>query len=136
MKYLVDANVVSEGIKTEPVGRVIDWLRANESGCAVNPVVLGEVRYGILVLPEGSRRKRLERWFWDGVAKVECLPLDGGTGLRWAELLGDLRRRGVAIPVKDSLIAATALEYGLTVATRNVRDFVKAGVKVVNPFEG
>ena len=54
--------------------------------------------------------------------------------LRWAKLLADLRAAGHAMPIKDSLIAATALVHGMTVATRNVRDFRRAGVKIVNPF--
>jgi hypothetical protein len=49
-------------------------------------------------------------------------------------LLADLRAAGHAMPIKDSLIAATALVHGMTVATRNVRDFRRAGVKIVNPF--
>jgi predicted nucleic acid-binding protein len=56
------------------------------------------------------------------------------TGLRWARLLADLRGRGQAMPIKDSLIAATALLHGLVVATRNTRDFAKAGLEIVDPF--
>jgi len=54
--------------------------------------------------------------------------------LRWAQLLATLRRTGRAMPIKDSLIAAPALRHGLIVATRNVADFRKADVKVVDPF--
>jgi predicted nucleic acid-binding protein len=68
------------------------------------------------------------------VAKIRCLPLEVATGLRWAKLLADLRTGGRSMSVKDSLIAATALVHGLTVATRNVRDFKQAGVKVFDPF--
>ena len=56
------------------------------------------------------------------------------TGLRWAELLADLRARGRAMPIKDSLIAATALAHGLTLVTRNRRDFEAAGVSLLDPF--
>jgi hypothetical protein len=56
--------------------------------------------------------------------------------LRWAELIANLRRRGSAMPVKDSLIAATALEYGLTVVTRNESDLAPAAVPLLNPFKG
>ena len=97
-------------------------------------VILGEVRFGILMLPAGKRRKRLERWFNEGVQRLHCLPWDAMTGLRWAELLASLRRSGRAMPIKDSLIAATALHHDLIVATRNTRDFVKTGVRVINPF--
>ena len=63
-----------------------------------------------------------------------CLAWEAATALRWAELLATLRGKGLAMPLKDSMIAASALTHGLTVATRNVGDFIKAGVPVVNPF--
>ncbi|MCE9582378.1 MAG: type II toxin-antitoxin system VapC family toxin [Planctomycetes bacterium] len=134
MNWLVDANVLSEVTKPAPDPRVTDWLARHESHLVVNPVVLGEIRFGILLLPAGARRRKLEDWFQEGVARVNCLAWDAATGLRWAQLLADLRRAGEAMPVKDSLIAATALQHGLTVATRNVRDFRKAKVKVLDPF--
>jgi predicted nucleic acid-binding protein len=62
------------------------------------------------------------------------LPWEAATGLRWAQLLADLRAAGRAMPIKDSLIAATALVHGLTVVTRNRADFEKAGVDIVDPF--
>jgi predicted nucleic acid-binding protein len=65
---------------------------------------------------------------------VDRLAWDAATGLRWAQFLADLRRAGAAMPVKDSLIAATALQHGLTFVTRDVRDFRKAKVKVLDPF--
>ncbi len=65
---------------------------------------------------------------------LHCVPWDLQTGLRWAELLAKLRASGRAMPAKDSLIAATALVHGLVVATRNVGDFERAGIKLVNPF--
>jgi predicted nucleic acid-binding protein len=132
--YLVDANVLSEPTKPAPDQQVIEWLRRNETEIAVDPVVLGEIRFGILLLPRGKRRARLELWFAEGVGRVHCLPLEAETGLRWAQLLADLRSSGQSMPVKDSLIAATALVHRLSVATRNRRDFEKAGVEVTDPF--
>lgn len=134
VRYLVDANVLSEPTKPAPDPTVVAWLRRNEREIVVDPVVLGEVRFGILLLPKGHRRASLERWFDEGVQRLNCLPWDLQTGLRWAELLAKLRASGRAMPVKDSLIAATALVHGLVVATRNVSDFERAGVKLMNPF--
>ncbi len=134
MTYLVDANVLSEPTRPEPSARVVGWLRAHERDLVVDPIILGEVRFGIQRLPAGKRRRRLERWFERGVAGLVCLPWDAATGLRWAELLADLRRAGLAMSIKDSLIAATALVHRLTVATRNGKDFQKAGVKLFDPF--
>ena len=136
MTYLVDANVLSELTKPVPELRVVDWLRRHERELAVDPFVLGEIRFGILLLPRGARRSKLERWFDEGFARLHCLPWDAAAGLRRAQLLARLRARGTAMPIKDSLIAATALTHDLTVATRNRADFEKAGVQVIDPFAG
>jgi toxin FitB len=134
LRHLVDANVLSEATRPEPDARVVEWLRANERSLVVDPVVLGEVRFGILLLDRGSRRSELERWFERGVGRTECLPWDARVGLRWAQLLADLRRRGRPMSVKDSLIAATALAHDLALATLNRRDFEPAGVTLVDPL--
>lgn len=134
MSYLVDANVLSEATRPEPSARVVAWLRRNERDLVVDPIVVGEIRFGIHLLPAGQRRRRLERWFESGVRRIRCLPWDLATGLRWAKLLADLRRVGRAMPIKDSMIAATALANDLAVATRNVDDFTKARVQIVDPF--
>jgi predicted nucleic acid-binding protein len=132
--YLVDANVLSEPTKRSPDPAVVGWLKSNESELVVDPLILGEVRFGILLLPRGRRRARLERWFDDGIRLIHCLAWEAPTGLRWANLIASLRRSGRSMPIKDSLIAATALTHGLTIATRNRSDFSKAGVKIVDPF--
>ena len=134
MRYLVDANVLSEPTKPVPHAGVVDWLRKNEREIAVDPIILGEVRFGILLLPKGMRRTRLERWFDAGVQRLHCLPWEAEHGLRWAKLIATLRASGRQIPVKDSLIATTALVHDLAVVTRNRADFEKTGVKVINPF--
>jgi predicted nucleic acid-binding protein len=134
VKYLIDANVLSEATRPAPSPRVTNWLIRNERDITVDPVILGEIRFGILLLPAGKRRQRLEGWFEAGVAKIVCLPWDAVTGLRWAKLLASLRARGESMPVKDSFIAATALTHGLTIVTRNVRDFSKTGAKILDPF--
>jgi hypothetical protein len=135
VKYLVDANVLSEPTRPQPDPAVTAWLRRHERALAVDPVILGEIRYGILLLPRGKRRTRLEQWFDDGVKRIRCVPWEAETGLRWAELLARLRASGRAMPVKESFIAATALANRMTVVTRNVTDFGKAGCPVIDPFD-
>jgi predicted nucleic acid-binding protein len=132
--FLVDANVLSEATKADPDPRVLRWLARHEREIAVDPVILGEILFGILLLPIGKRRARLEQWFRDGVERIHCLTWDAATGLCWARLLAKLRTGGRSMPIKDSLIAATALTHELAVVTRNRRDFANAGVEVVDPF--
>jgi toxin FitB len=134
VRYLVDANVLSEPTKKVPDSKVVDWLRDNEREIVVDPIILGEVRFGILLLRGGRRRASLERWFDAGVQRLRCLPWEAETGLRWAQLLASLRAAGHAMPIKDSLIAATALVHDLTVVTRNRVDFEKASVRIIDPF--
>lgn len=135
MKYLVDANVLSEITRPAPSPEVVVWLGRNARDIAVDPVILGELRYGILLLPAGRKRRDLEAWFDVGANKLLCLPWDRETGLRWAELIARLKKKGTPMPVKDSMIAATASVHDLTVVTRNVRDFKIAGVKTLDPFK-
>jgi predicted nucleic acid-binding protein len=134
MTYLVDANVLSEPTRPAPAARVVAWLRAHEGDFVVDSIVLGEICLGILALPSGRRRGRLEHWFGEVSRTIECLPWDVAVSRRWAHLVVGLRRKGRVMPLLDAMIAATALEHGLTVATRNVGDFQNAGVSVVNPF--
>lgn len=134
MTYLVDANVLSEATKPQPDLRVVEWLVRHEREIAIDPIILGEIQFGILLMPPGKRRKRLKHWFEDGIGRIYCLPWDAATGLRWAQLLAELRTTGRSMPIKDSMIAATALVHQLPLATLNRRDFDKAGIELIDPF--
>ncbi len=101
---------------------------------AVNPVILGELEFGILKLPPGRRRDSLMRWFEAGARILPVLELNAESSRTWAKLLADLRNSGQAMPVKDSLIAVTALQHNLTLVTRNTRDFRHTTVALLNPF--
>ena len=135
MKYIVDANLLSEATKPDPAPQVLDWLRLNEQNFAVTPVVLGELEYGVLLLPSSRRKKQLELWFEKIRSTAHCLDFDSKAASSWAHLLAHLKSNGHAMPIKDSLIAASAIAHNLTVATRNTRDFKNARVPLINPFE-
>jgi toxin FitB len=134
MTYLVDANVLSEPTKPVPNNKVIDWLTANEGNLVVDSIIVGELYVGILALPRGRKRTQLEQWFGDVVQTIDCLPWDATISRRWAKLVVNLKQKGDKLPLLDSMIAATALQHDLTVATRNTRDFDKTDVQVLNPF--
>lgn len=134
MTYLVDANVLSEPTKPAPNVKVVDWLSANERNLVVDSIVLGELCIGVLSLPAGRKRERLQQWLEVVMRTLDCLPWDAAVARRWAKLVVDLKRKGRALPLLDAMIAATALEHGFTVATRNVNHFEPAGVPTVDPL--
>ena len=134
MTYLVDANVLSEPTKPAPSGKVIDWLSANERNLVVDSIIPGELCIGILALAPGRKRRQLEQWFDALMQTIECLPWDATISRRWAKLVVDLKQKGKTMPLLDGMIAATARQHDLTIATRNTRDFKKAGLKVFDPF--
>ncbi len=135
MTYLVDANVLSEPTKPSPSIKVVEWLSANEGCLVVDSVILGELLVGVFLLPRGRKRTRLEGWLDSLVETLDCIAWDAVISRRWARLVVDLRINGLALPLLDGMIAATALQHDLTLATRNTRDFAKARVRTIDPFE-
>ena len=135
MRFLVDANVLSELTKPRFAQRVVDWLNANEASLAVDAVILGEIWRGVDALPEGRRKEGLARWFEQRPSKIPCLAWTAETAVIWGEMVNRVKRAGHTVGLMDTMIAATARLHGLTVATLNVDDFSRCGVPVVNPFE-
>ena len=127
---LVDTNVLSELMRPRPNPRVVDWAGGLDA-IALSVVTVEEVCFGLRARPSA----RLEKWF-DSFAREHCevLAVTEPIARRSAWLRGQLRRRGAVRTQADMLIAATAYEHGLAVATRNERDFEGCGVPVVNPF--
>lgn len=134
-RFLADADVLSEVTRSRPQAAVMEWLERNETLLVVNPIVLGEIEFGILLLAPGRRRNKLTNWLNEGPLNLPIVALDRTTAQVWANLVARLRRIGKSMPVSDSLIAASAIQHGLTVATRNTNDYRHAGVSLVNPFE-
>ncbi len=134
--YLVDTNVLCELTKVAPNAQVLSWLETNESLIRISVLSLGEIHYGIELLGNGQKQADLRKWL--GVLRTQfaesILPLNNAVALRWGSLKAALDQRGRKLPAIDSLLAATAMEHGLTLVTANTKDFLHSGVKLLNPM--
>lgn len=136
MKYLVDANVICEPTKKLKVQHVVEWLAANESELVADSIIMGEIWRGVDALPVGAKREELVLWFQKLLARMPTLEWTTETALIWGEMVNEVKRSGYTVGLMDTMIAATAKRHDLIVATRNVDDFKRCGVQVVNPFDG
>jgi toxin FitB len=133
--WLLDTNVLSESVRRTPDEHVMRWLDGLEpEQMHVSVLTLGELRKGVLRAADARRRQRLAAWIdntlpgWFG---PRVLDIDLPVAARWAELPASTGR---PLPAIDSLLAATAMKYGLALATRNTRDFDIAGLHVYSPW--
>ncbi|MDO8297932.1 MAG: type II toxin-antitoxin system VapC family toxin [Caulobacter sp.] len=132
---MLDTNVVSEMRKARPHGGMLAWMNRHEQvDLFIAAATIGEIQVGI----ERSRRANpakaveIEAWLDTFADDDRILAADGAIFRQWAKLMSG---RSPALTM-DAMIAATATVHGLTVATRNVRDFEALGLKVENPFDG
>ena len=137
--FLLDTNILSEFSRIgEPNPNVSLWLKAaNDEHLFTSVLTFAEIRRGIELLAPGKRRSQLESWQQDFGASFDTrlLPVTKSIADRWATLSAEAQKQGIQISNFDGLIAATAIEHGLTLATRNVKDFRFLGLDIVNPWE-
>ncbi|WP_419161609.1 type II toxin-antitoxin system VapC family toxin [Candidatus Palauibacter sp.] len=132
--YLLDTNVVSELRRPKPHGGVLAWFREiPEADLRLSAVTIGEIQAGIEITREQDPAKavELETWLNGVLGTYDVLPVDAAAFREWARLM----HRQSDTLFQDAMIGAVATVHRLTVATRNVRDFERLGVKTVNPFE-
>ncbi len=136
---LLDTNVVSEIMKTRPAEAVVAWLNRKDSEkLYVSTVTIGEIAYGLHILPDGKRRSGLRERFERFVTLAfehRVLSYDEPAARIYGDLMGDRKELGLRMSVPDGQIAAIARRDHLSVATRNVLDFENCGIEVTNPFE-
>jgi toxin FitB len=136
LSFLLDMNVVSELAKARPNVKVIAWLGSvSSTDLFLSVITLGEIRKGIETRRATSAHdaSRLEAWFATLMLRYRSriLSFDQESADRWGRIMA----LHPTIPVEDGQLAATALQHGLTFATRNVRHIVTTGVPFVDPFE-
>ena len=137
--FLLDTNIISELVKPKPEANVTEWIEnTNESLLYLSVLTLGEIRRGIAALPQSRRRATLEAWLDNDLrARFEdrILAIDQEVADRWGLLTATARSIGIALPVIDGLLAATALEHNLTFVTRDIGQIPSMGVAVFNPWQ-
>lgn len=133
-RYLLDTNVISETRKVRPDERVLAFLATTRSeDLFLSVLTFGELRKGVMSKRQSdvSSSESLGRWV-DGLEAIfadRILPINAAIARRWGEISGER-----PLPVIDTLIAATAIDHGLTLVTRNVRDVESSGAALLNPW--
>jgi predicted nucleic acid-binding protein len=128
--YLADTNVISEFVSAKPHTKVMRWLQSVDS-IAVSVITVEEARFG---LSWHANPHKLALFNAVVAQAAAVYPVTESVAERAGVLRGRLQAQGITRTPADMLIAATALEHRLVIATRNVKDFSRCGVEVVNPF--
>lgn len=136
MTILLDTNVISETTRQSPDANALGFLAGLDHGF-ISVITIHELQFGIHRLPFGQRRSdlsaavdRLLATFDDAI-----IDLDRAMAVRAGQLRADAQAKGRVLHLADALIAATALERGLHLATRNVSDFAGFGLTIINPWD-
>ena len=135
---LVDSNVVYEIMKIALSANVVNWLNIQKSrDLYVSTITLGEIEYGLRILPDGKRRLQLKERFERFVALAfaqRVQPYDEAAARAYGEVMGHRKEVGHPMSVPDGQIAAIARSQGFRVATRNIKDFEDCGIELIDPF--
>ena len=138
MPYLIDTNVLSETLKPRPEPKVTAWLaEQNPEDLFLSSISLGELARGASRVKEPTKRERLMRWVEDDLVSQfqdRILPFDQDAAILWGKIMGDGDSTGRQKPMADAQIAAVAKRHGLTLVTRNTKDFRNMDVMLVNPW--
>ena len=132
--FLIDTNVISELRRPKPNPQVVEWVNAlTTEQLFISAVTIGEIQAGIELTREQDPEKasQLEAWLIQVGRSYNILPMDAETFRHWAKLM----HRQSNTLIEDAMIAATAISNGLTVATRNTRDFEALGLEAFDPFQ-
>ena len=139
MPWLLDTNILSELRRPKPEPKVVDFVAGQPlHELYISLVTLAEIRFGIELIGQPNRRAELNGWLAHRVRPMfdgRVLPITEDIMLTWRLLVEQGRQTGHTFSQPDLIIAATAIHHGLTVVTRDRRDYDKACVAVVNPWD-
>jgi len=135
---ILDTNVISEPLRPKGDPAVLGWLDQQDIDTLyLTAVTVAELRFGIAVLPLGSRRRRLEDEFEKRILSLflgRILSFEEGSTAAYASLRTNAKTEGKAIGLADALIAAIAMQHGFSVATLDTSRFKAAGIPVIDPW--
>ncbi len=139
MPFLLDTNIVSETVRLAPEPNVLDWMaRQNPTELYLACMTIGELMRGARKVREEARRRTYQSWIENDLGRQfegRILPFDERAARLWGRLMGDGDRKGRTPTAADAHIAAVAMAHGLVLVTRNVRDFDRFDLTIVNPWE-
>jgi predicted nucleic acid-binding protein len=125
VKWLLDTNTISELTKPVVSRALLEWIEENQDETGVSAITLGELTFGIELLREGKKRRQLERslsFFREDYAG-KIFDFTESVAVEWGRLMAEGRKSGRNLSIPDSQIEATAVHFGLTVVSRNQKDF-------------
>lgn len=135
---LLDTNVISEIMKPAPDDRVVEWLNGQDSSVLhVSSVTIGEIEFGLRILPDGKKRDGLRDRFASFMAQAfatRILSYDETAARAYGDIMGLRRETGRPMTAPDGQIAAIARTGGYALATRNIKDFQGCGIDLIDPF--
>lgn len=137
--YLIDTNCISELTRIRPDQNVVNWFSNNdESNMYLSVITIGVLVKGIAKLPDSARKVNLTQWIKNDLEnrfRHRILTIDERVTTEWGRLQGQMESEGSPIPAVDALIAATCIVHNLILVTRNIKDFERTGVNLVNPWD-
>lgn len=134
---VLDTNVISEVGSVRPNPRILEWVDFRAAAVTITALTIAELRYGIVRLPAGRRRDRLERSMGEllGRCSHRIESFDASAAAHYGSILAERERAGRPIGMIDAQIAAICRSLGATLATRSTKDFADTGIDVVDPWQ-
>ena len=136
--WLLDTNVISELRRPRPSAKVVNFVTAQPlEQLYISAVTLAEIRFGIEVIKDALKRAELQGWLTNRVRPMfeqRILPVSEDVMFKWRLLVEEGRKAGHTYSQPDLIIAATALQHGLTVVTRDTAEYIHARADVLNPW--